>query len=121
MAISPALRVHRGDIVRVDFDPVAGREQAGIRPALVVSPEVINRGDVIVVAAITGQKTNTIYPWEAIIEAGDGGLKVRSKVMFRHLRGISTARITGSYGSLAPQTLQHLEAALQIAVGLERV
>lgn len=32
-----------GDIVWLDFDPQAGREQAGHRPALVLSPERYNR------------------------------------------------------------------------------
>ena len=33
----------RGDIVWVDFDPQAGHEQAGRRPALVVSPRAYNQ------------------------------------------------------------------------------
>ena len=32
----------RGDIVRVRLDPTVGAEQAGERPALVISPDVIN-------------------------------------------------------------------------------
>lgn len=31
-----------GDIIKVDFDPQAGREQAGFRPALVLSPRAYN-------------------------------------------------------------------------------
>lgn len=33
----------RGDIVRLDFDPSAGHEQQGTRPALVLSPKTFNR------------------------------------------------------------------------------
>ena len=33
----------RGDIIRLDFDPSAGHEQQGTRPALVLSPEDFNR------------------------------------------------------------------------------
>ena len=33
----------RGDIVRLDFDPSAGHEQQGTRPALVLSPQAFNR------------------------------------------------------------------------------
>lgn len=32
----------RGDIVRLHFDPQAGHEQAGRRPALVISPKAYN-------------------------------------------------------------------------------
>ena len=33
----------RGDLVWLQFDPQAGHEQAGRRPALVISPEAYNR------------------------------------------------------------------------------
>ncbi len=33
----------RGDVVWIHFDPQAGREQAGHRPALVLSPMAFNR------------------------------------------------------------------------------
>ena len=34
----------QGDLVALDFDPQAGDEQRGRRPALVVSKDVFNRG-----------------------------------------------------------------------------
>lgn len=34
----------RGDIVFLDFNPQTGREQAGRRPALILSPESFNKG-----------------------------------------------------------------------------
>ncbi len=123
MANNPTnqLRVHRGDIVRVDFEPVEGSEQAGTRPALVISPEIINRGDVIVAAPITSQKTDRVFAWESLIEAGEGGLTLLSKVMFRHTRGVSTSRIMGAYGTVSPETLERIEKPLKIAVGLEKI
>jgi mRNA interferase MazF len=33
----------RGDIVKFDFDPTLGREQAGYRPALIVTSKEFNR------------------------------------------------------------------------------
>ena len=33
----------RGDLILLDFDPSAGHEQQGTRPALVLSPEAFNR------------------------------------------------------------------------------
>jgi mRNA interferase ChpB len=44
----------RGDIVRVSFDPVVGREQQGdMRPALVLSPRAFNALGTALVAPIT--------------------------------------------------------------------
>lgn len=42
MAKPPAYVPDRGDVIWIDFDPQAGHEQAGHRPALVLSPAVYN-------------------------------------------------------------------------------
>ena len=114
-------RVYRGEIVRVDFSPTRGSEQSGIRPALVISPEIINRGEIIIVAPITSKNTDRIFPWETLLEAGDGGLTLQSKVMFRHIRSVTTDRLSGSYGSVSRETLHEIETALKIAVGLDKI
>ena len=35
--------VRQGDIIKVDFNPQAGHEQAGYRPALVISNDFFNQ------------------------------------------------------------------------------
>jgi mRNA interferase MazF len=46
----------RGDIIKLSFSPQQGREQAGIRPALVISPRSYNRISHFVLACpITSQ------------------------------------------------------------------
>lgn len=54
----------RGDIVFVDFDPTKGHEQAGARPALVLSPASFNRmTGLALVVPITSRVRN--FPFEA--------------------------------------------------------
>lgn len=109
----------RGDVVRVRFDPVEGSEQAGERPALVLSPDLINEhSPVILIAAITSRKTERIYPFEALIEPNDGGLPLRSKVLLMQTRAIAKSRVIGRYGQLSDDTMQRVEAALKVATGL---
>lgn len=56
----------RGDVIRLDFNPQAGHEQAGRRPALVLSPDEYNRKvGLVVVCPITSQAKD--YPWEVLI------------------------------------------------------
>lgn len=43
--------VRRGEIVRVRLDPGVGSEQAGERPALVISPDIMNEHSPVVVVA----------------------------------------------------------------------
>lgn len=112
----------RGDIVRARFDPVEGSEQGGTRPALVVSPAIINNaGTVVLLAAITSRNLDRVYPFEALLEGGEGGLSRSSKVMLRHLRAMDKGRISGRLGSLSPEAMLQVDAALSVAVGLKKL
>lgn len=114
-----SMNPRRGDIVRVRLDPVIGSEQAGERPALVVSPDFINaRGPIVLVAAITSQKTERVYPFEVLLEPPVGGLRLRSKVMLMHLRSIDKRRIVGSYGPIDASTQTLVDEAIRVATGL---
>jgi mRNA interferase MazF len=58
-----------GDIVWMHFDPQAGHEQAGHRPALVLSPSLYNgKTNLMLCCPITTQVKG--YPFEVLI-AGD--------------------------------------------------
>lgn len=109
----------RGAVVRVRLSPTEGSEQSGERPALVISPELINaRSPVVLIAALTSKKIENVYPFEALIEPLEGGLPLRSKVMLMHLRSIDKQRISHFYGVVGAETMTRVEAALKIATGL---
>ena len=53
----------RGDLVWVDFTPQAGHEQAGHRPALVISPRIYHeRSHLVIVCPITSNADP--WPWK---------------------------------------------------------
>jgi mRNA interferase MazF len=59
----------RGDAVWITLDPQAGHEQAGRRPALVLSPSAYNgRVGLALLCPITGQAKG--YPFEVAIPEG---------------------------------------------------
>ena len=59
----------RGDVVWISLNPQAGHEQAGRRPALVVSPLAYNRKvGLAILCPITSQLKG--YPFEAVIPPG---------------------------------------------------
>lgn len=59
----------RGDAVWLEFTPQVGREQAGRRPALVLSAAAYNgRAGLAVVCPITSQVKG--YPFEVLLPAG---------------------------------------------------
>ncbi|TEW43857.1 endoribonuclease MazF [Psychromonas algicola] len=59
-----------GDVVIVDFNPQAGHEQAGKRPALVLSPKNFNKvTDFAWLCPITNQAKG--YPFEVMVEGSN--------------------------------------------------
>jgi mRNA interferase MazF len=61
----------RGDLIWLQFNPQAGHEQAGHRPALVISPSSYNRRvGLAVCCPITSQVKG--YPFEVLLPAGLG-------------------------------------------------
>ena len=61
----------RGDIVWIEFNPQAGHEQAGHRPALVLSPAAYNRrSGLMLCCPMTTQRKE--YPFEVVVDHTDG-------------------------------------------------
>jgi mRNA interferase MazF len=75
----------RYDIVWLDFDPQAGREQAGRRPAFVLSPASYNRlTGLFVVCPMTNQVKG--YPFEVLVPEG---YNVGGAILSDHLKSLS--------------------------------
>ena len=73
-----------GDVVWLTFDPQAGREQAGRRPALVLSPQQYNRkSGLALVCPITSQVKQ--YPFEVELPAG---LPIGGVILADHLKSV---------------------------------
>lgn len=74
----------RGDIVWIDFDPQAGHEQAGRRPAIVLSPVYYNRrAGLAIICPITNKSKG--YPFEVAIPTG---LKVTGVILADQARNL---------------------------------
>ena len=58
----------RGDLVYIDFNPQAGHEQAGHRPAIVLSPKAFNQTGFASLAPIT----NTVRGWGYEVKLPEG-------------------------------------------------
>ena len=75
---------NRGDIVWVSFTPQAGHEQAGRRPALVLSPENYNgKVGLAILCPITSQIKN--YPFEVLIP---DGLKIGGAILSDQVKSL---------------------------------
>ncbi len=94
------MTVQRGEIYWVEFDPVKGSEQSGLRPALVVQQDVGNQhSPTTIVAAITRTVPPRPYPFTVLIEPEESGLGQRGVVNCAQL---ATIQQSGSQSRLRP-------------------
>lgn len=104
-----------------DLDPVQGSEQAGKRPVLVVSNEIINEAlPVIAVLPLTTVKPGrTIYPTEALLTAVDNQLPEASIAMAHQVRTLAKSRLLQQCGEVTLSDVQEqVQQALRIHLDL---
>jgi mRNA interferase MazF len=100
----------RGDVVWISLNPQAGREQAGRRPALILSPHAYNaKVGLALLCPITSQIKG--YPFEVAVPAG---LPVAGVVLSDHIKSLDwRARKAEWACSLPLQTTAEVLAKLQ--------
>ena len=102
MVTHPRLVPERGDAVWIDFDPQSGREQAGRRPAVVLSPAAYNgKVGLALLCPITSRVKG--YPFEVAVPPGFGvaGVILADQVKSMDWRKRSTTVI----GALPSETV----------------
>ena len=105
---APAYVPDTGDLIWTDFDPTKGREQAGRRPALVISPKTFTENTgLAVVCPITSRVRP--FPTSVVLPPG---LPVAGEILVSHLRSIDTqARPVRHAGASVPETVAQLVRA----------
>ena len=100
----------RGDLIWLDFDPQAGHEQAGRRPALILSPEAYNRKvGLALLCPITSQVKG--YPFEVALPAES---KVHGVVLADQVKSLDwKARRATVCGQVPDETVQEVLGKLQ--------
>lgn len=94
------MTVKRGEIYWVEFDPVKGSEQGGLRPALIVQQDVGNRySRTTVVVVITRTIPPKPYPFVVVVEPEESGLPERSAA---NCAQIATIQQSGPSSRLRP-------------------
>ena len=112
----------RGDIYLVNFDPTVGAEIRKTRPALIVQNDIANQySPITILATITSQFDIPPYPTEAIVETGESGLSQRSSVLLNQIRSVDRQRLIERIGRANPETMQRVDRAIQISLGLIRI
>ena len=101
----------------VNFDPVRGFEQGGIRPALVIQNDEGNEfASTTIVAVMTSRDRD--YPVRVMVSPKQSGLAQPSSVMLDQLRTISHDRLGRRVGRLTADKMSEVDTALRYSLGL---
>lgn len=112
----------RGEIYLVSFDPTFGAEIQKTRPALVLQNDIANEySPITIVAAMTSQFDETLYPTEVLIKPPEGGVTINSVVLLNQIRSIDKQRLVRQLGELNQETMEQVNQAIQISLGLVEV
>ncbi|OGK79335.1 MAG: MazF family transcriptional regulator [Candidatus Rokubacteria bacterium GWC2_70_16] len=97
-------RILRGEIYWADLNPVRGREQAGLRPVLVISHDVFNaQSGTVIALAITSQPQRAGFPLTLRLESVR--LPKPSWIKMSQVRTLSTERLGRRLGAASPDEL----------------
>lgn len=112
----PLPQPRRGELWLVDFDPTQGHEQAGRRPALIVSTDGYNLGPARMAVAVPLTSTARAMPMRVRVEPPEARLP--SDILCDQVRAIAYDRLVHRVGQVTPVTLVKVEGALRILLGL---
>ena len=108
----------QGDVVWLNFDPQAGSEQAGRRPAVVISPGTYNgRSGLALLCPITNQVKG--YPFEVALPEGLG---VSGVILADQVRNLDWRARRAEFMAKLPvevmdEVLQKIGTLLQLSMG----
>jgi len=109
-------RILRGEIRWADLNPVRGREQAGLRPVLILSQDVFNqRSGTVIAMAITSQPQRAGFP--LTLELESASLPKRSWIKISQIRTLSIERIGKKIGGVSPEELDQVIEGLNEIIG----
>lgn len=108
----------RGEVWIVDLDPVAGHEQGGRRPALILSVDQFNasRADLVTLLPITSRAR--AVRTRVVVRPPEGGLSVPSWVIGEQTRTVAATRLARRLGVVSATTMEQVSEIVRALLGL---
>jgi len=102
-----------GDLVWVDLNPTKGREQAKIRPAIVMSPKSYNeKTSLAIMCPITSVQKG--YPFEVVVS----DKKISGVILADHVRSLDwSARNVTFAVKVKPKVIKEVQTKLLLLLG----
>jgi mRNA interferase MazF len=109
----------RGEVWLVDLNPSRGSEQAGIRPAIVIQRETLERFTVTtLIIPLTTNLRRMKVPGCVLVPVGEGGLTQDSVALCYQLAVVDRQRLIRRLGQLPASRLAEIDRALKYTLDL---
>lgn len=108
----------RGEVWLVDFGVPVGREGGYVRPAVVVSSDMLNAGPGGVVVVVPTTSSHRGLPIHVEIEPGESGLDSVSYAKCEDVKSVSVERMVHRFGVVSPEILHRIRRTLRYVLEL---
>ena len=113
------MKVTRGDVFYADLNPVVGSEQGGVRPVLIIQNDIGNKySPTVIIAAITSKINKAKLPTHVEINSNSSRLDKDSVILLEQIRTIDKKRLQRHITHLEEDTLNRVDKAIEISLGL---
>jgi mRNA interferase MazF len=107
-----------GEVWLVDLNPVRGHEQAGRRPALIISVDLFNCGPAELVVVLPITTKNKGIPFHVEIDPPEGGLNEKSFIKCEDIRSVSKESLSSCLGTVFQSTMTVIQDRVRILLNL---
>lgn len=110
--------VRRGNVYYIDLSKASGRLEKK-RPVVLVQNDIGNRySSETIVVAVRDPHGGRLLPVFVPVDAGVGGLTRASIIDAGHVNTVGADQLEGPIGSLPPDVMARVDAALRVSLSL---
>lgn len=113
--------ITKGDIYLVQLGNGVGSEQSGTRPFLILQNDVGNQNSYTHTGVPLSTELKSLYLPTHIVVAGNECLDYTSVILVEQIRSISRKRFISYLGKLDANTLNRVEMAVNVQLGLKDI
>ena len=107
-------KVKRGQIYRVNLDPVVGSEQGGIRPMLIVQTDGFNKSSTTVIVMAITSRFNKRRDLATHVVVRCNELPHDSIVLAEQIRTLDKSRLVEYIGRASNNTMKRVDHAIDV-------
>jgi len=110
--------IRRGDIYRVNLEPTRDSEAGEVRPCVVVTNNIANQENPILVILPLTSNIERIYPFQVLLPLERTGLEKDSKVQVEQIRALSVRRFGERLGFVPEDLMAKIDERIKLHLAL---